>query len=194
MAKASWLLTAFEPFLDRAANHSMTVLEKILAMNGHPGLELHSIVLPTEYDRCDLVLQAEIYRLQESGVQLSGVLSLGEGKDEFKIETQANNLDHAPAFTDNAGIVRTQSKIFKDRDAIIPFSFPVERFAIATSLNPGFFVCNHLCARMAVALEKDPALPPFGFVHVPRSDLAQKYPTEHCARVILEGLLAASAR
>lgn len=192
MSKRSWLLTAFDPFLDRTTNHSMIVLERILAMNQDPELELHSLVLPTEYDRCDLVLQKEVYRLQEAGVRLEGVLSIGEGKDEFKIETQANNLDHAPAFTDNAGVVRTQSRIFSDRAAILPFQFPFERFEISKSLNPGFFVCNHLCARMAVAREKDPDLPPFGFVHVPRSDLTQKYSTEHCARAILTGLTGRS--
>jgi pyrrolidone-carboxylate peptidase len=184
----SWLLTAFDPFLDRTVNHSMAVLDKILAMNRDPELRIHSLILPTEYDRCALVLQAEIRRLQEAGVRLEGVLSIGEGREEFKIETQANNLDHSPSFTDNAGIVRVQTKIFPEREEVLPFSFTFDRFEIPASMNPGFFVCNHLCARMAIARDQDPGLPPFGFIHVPRSDLADRYSTEHCAQVILEGL------
>lgn len=194
MKKRSWLLTAFDPFLDRKVNHSMIVMERVLGLNRalppEATLGLRSYVLPTEYDRCELVLVAEIYRLQQEGVELEGVLSLGEGKEEFKIETQANNLDHSPTYVDNAGVVRVQQKIFGDRDAVLPLSFPVERFRIETSINPGFFVCNHLCARMAVARELDPAMPPFGFIHVPRSDLTHKYDTDHCARVVLEGLRA----
>ena len=188
MATRSWLLSAFDPFLGRQTNHSITVLERILAINHDPHLDLHGVIIPTEYDRCDQVLLAEIHRLRSLGIQLHGVLSIGEGKEEFKIETQANNLNHAPQSADNAGTVRTQQKIFSDREAQIPIAFPVEKFQIQASVNPGFFVCNHLCAKMAVAREKDPALPLFGFIHVPRSDLTRQYPTEFCTTTILAGL------
>lgn len=190
MSTRSWLVSAFNPFLDRDSNHSMTVLERILSLNRDPGLNLYSVILPTEYDRCEQVLLGEIFKLKEQKIELSGVLSLGEGNEDFKIETQANNMDHAPQSADNAGVVRVQQRIFADREAIIPLDFPVEKFPIKTSMNAGFFVCNHLCARMSVARKKDPLIPYFGFIHVPRSDLAQRFTTEHCATAILTGLRA----
>lgn len=187
MPLRSWLLSAFDPFLNRPANHSMQVLDAIQKLNRDPALEIHTVLLPTEYDRCEGVLLAEIAKLNSQGVQLTGVLSIGEGHEDFVIETQANNLDHS-AQEDNVGIVRTQQKIFQNRDDILKMDFPVDRFKIQKSLNPGFFVCNHLCARMMVAREKDPTLPVFGFVHVPRHDLTHKFSTEDCARSILAGL------
>ena len=108
MATRSWLLSAFDPFLDRPTNHSIQVLEEILRLNSNPDLKFYTVVLPTEYDRCDQVLLTEIARLQSIGIELEGVLSIGEGKEDFKIETQANNLDHAPTYTDNAGVTRVQ--------------------------------------------------------------------------------------
>ncbi|NDF13974.1 hypothetical protein EB061_01455, partial [bacterium] len=173
--KRHWLITAFEPFGGRTNNNSKTVMDELVNLsarfepNPEDALVFHCRVLPVEYDRCATQIFDEIARLQSMGIRLEGVLSLGEGAEEFKLETQANNLDDVPDFADNRGVIRTGRKIYDDldEDAVIPLRFPFEAFSrIRSSKNPGFFVCNHLCARvgreLAARQESETDAPWFG--------------------------------
>lgn len=128
--------------------------------------------------------------LSSQGYQIEGVLSIGEGAEEFKIETRANNLDDVPDLADNAGVIRSKSPIFPEllSGETLPLRFPFEAFSrIRTSMNPGYFICNHLCARMARHWPS-PTDPWFGFIHVPRSGMGGMFTAEVCAAVILNGL------
>ncbi len=187
-----WLLTAFEPLSGRSENNSKLVLNEIekLAKEASP-FTLHYLTLPFEYDRCFDVLDAEVARLKKSGVFLEGILSIGEGAEEFKIETQANNLDDLAEMSDNAGEKRVAQKIFKDLDkgATLPLRFPVEIFArIRSSKNPGFFVGNHLCAQAARKYGEDKKAPLFGFIHVPKTGQGGMFTPDVCAAVIFNSL------
>jgi pyrrolidone-carboxylate peptidase len=188
--RPAWLVSAFEPFLNREFNQSMRVLDELIQIHrtSSAPFDLHTLVLPTEYDRCALVLLAEIERLKTKGVTLTGVLSMGEGREDFKIETQANNMDHAPNLADNSGSIRNQQRIFPIEADTLPLDFPYEKFEIDLSMSPGFYVCNHLCARMAMATRKDPTLPMFGFIHVPRLEFNPHFTTKGCAQTIYQGL------
>jgi pyrrolidone-carboxylate peptidase len=159
-----------------------------------PTFELHTKILPTEYETCELVLLGELTRIQKEHGSVDGILSLGEGREEFKIETQANNMDHAPNTADNAGVVRNRQVIFTQLPEALPLSFGFDAFEIERSINPGFFVCNHLCARMSVRQHQDPQFPRFGFIHVPRLEFTPHWTTEQCAKIIYEGVARASQR
>jgi pyrrolidone-carboxylate peptidase len=193
--KRAWLLTAFEPFAGRPENNSqsvMTEIKKLIDENSKDPawpFKIFFHTLPTEYDTCHTVLMNEIESLKKQGVNLEGVLSLGEGAEEFKIETQANNLDDVPNFPDNKGVVRVEQKIFpKLKDEVIPMRFPFEAFArIRSSTSPGFYICNHLCARMAREFVS-PSLPYFGFIHVPRSGQGGVFTPDVCAAMIVNGM------
>jgi len=52
--------------------------------------------------------------------------------------------------------------------------------------SPGFFVCNHLCARMGMEFS-DQNKPYFGFIHVPRTGMGGIFTAEVCAAVIVNG-------
>jgi len=151
---------------------------------------LHPFLLPVEYDRCTEALLEQVDSFASKGIRIEGVLSIGEGAEEFKIETRANNLDDVPDLADNSGIIRSKSPIFKDiaPGDSIPLRFPFDAFSrIRSSVNPGYFICNHLCARMAHHWQ-DPVDPWFGFIHVPRSGMGGMFTAELCAAVILNGL------
>jgi pyrrolidone-carboxylate peptidase len=192
--KQSWLITSFEPFAGRPDNNSQAVMREIqkladeLARDPAWNLSFHFKILPTEYDGCHTILMEEVLTLSKKGVKLSGILSLGEGSEEFKIETQANNLDDVPGYPDNKGVVRVSKKIFpKLKDDVIPMRFPFEAFArIRTSKSPGFFVCNHLCAKMSMEFQTTES-PFFGFIHVPRTGMGGIFTADLCAAVIMNG-------
>ena len=113
--KRAWLITAFEPFAGRPENNSQTVLteiKKLISENADPEWQFHFHLLPTEYDTCFTELMKQVEHLEKKDVQLEGILSLGEGAEDFKLETQANNLDDVPNFPDNKGVTRVEKKIF----------------------------------------------------------------------------------
>lgn len=192
--KRSWILTAFEPFAGRPQNNSQLVLEEIRKLvdekKSDPSwsYDFHYRVLRTEYDACFAQLMGECEALEKSGVRIEGILSLGEGAEDFKLETQANNYDDVPGFPDNLGVVRIEQKIFpKLKSEVIPLRFPFEAFGrIRSSNSPGFFVCNNLCAHMGqefAALNK----PYFGFIHVPRTGQGGVFTPDVCAAMIVNG-------
>jgi pyrrolidone-carboxylate peptidase len=188
-----WLLTAFVPFAGRSVNNSESVLREVLRLSELEedfGIRLHSHILPVEYAACTESLLTKIATLSTQGYRIEGVLSIGEGSEEFKIETRANNLDDVPDLADNAGVIRSKSLIFPELPSgeTLPLRFPFEAFSrIRSSVNPGYFICNHLCARMA-HLWSSPTDPWFGFIHVPRSGMGGMFTAEVCAAVILNGL------
>jgi pyrrolidone-carboxylate peptidase len=189
--KRIWLLTSFEPFAGRTENNSQTVLGEIqklaadLEKTKEWPFEFHYATLPVEYDRCFTVLKDEIAK---SKVEYEGILSIGEGAEEFKIETQANNLDDVPNMPDNVGVNRVGKKIFADlgKTDTIALRFPFEAFQrIRTSRNPGYFICNHLCAKMGREYATDLDAPYFGFIHVPRTGLGGVFSADVCAAMIV---------
>lgn len=189
-----WLIAAFEPFAGRSENNSgkvMQEMQKLEAENSSVGdwhFKFHYITLPVEYDRCFEVLTQEMNCLKKDGIALEGVLGIGEGHEEFKIETQANNLDDVAELADNAGIRRSGVKIFADlaEDAPLPLRFPIDAFSrIRTSKNPGYYICNHLCAKMSRAFGVDKQLPYFGFVHVPKVGSGGMFTADVCAAMLV---------
>ncbi len=191
--KRHWLITAFAPFLGRAENNSGLVLNEIKTLVAELSgpewpFEIHFFTLPVEYDRCFTLLQDELARLQKNGIKIEGILSIGEGQEDFKIETQAHNLDDVPSYPDNAGVVRVEKRIITTKGApdIFKLRFPFEAFArIRSSVNAGFFVCNHLCARAANEFASDPKKPYFGFIHVPKSGEGGIFTYDVCAAMIV---------
>jgi pyrrolidone-carboxylate peptidase len=189
-----WLITAFEPFANRKQNNSMLVLDEIKKLeqenraNDDFHYVFHYAVLPVVYATCFTSLDKEVNALFAEGIKLEGVLGLGEGAEEFKLETQAHNIDDVPEVADNAGEIRSGKKIFSDYPVDIPFPlrFPFEAFSrIRTSKNAGFFICNHISAEMSVQYGKSDRIPYFGFIHVPKVGSGGMFTPDVCAAVIV---------
>ena len=194
MSRRHWLISSFEPFATRKVNNSQVVMEEIQTLVKELGsdpawnFEMHFIILPVLYDGSFEALKAEVERLEKSGVKLEGILGIGEGAEDFKLETQANNLNDVPNYPDNSGTSRVNEKIFSElpKTATLPLRFPKEAFGrIRTSINPGFFVCNNLCAYMAQEWGSKTTGPYAGFIHVPRSGEGGVFTADVCAAMIV---------
>jgi pyrrolidone-carboxylate peptidase len=188
-----WLITSFEPFAGRKVNNSMAVqaeIKKLETEISDPAwhLTFHYAVLPVEYKRCFPVLEEEVKKLAASGIKIEGILALGEGAEEFKLETQGNNLDDVPELSDNAGEARGNKKIIDAFPVDMPFPlrFPFEAFGrIRTSINAGFYICNHLITEMSHAYTSSDRIPFFGFIHVPKAGSGGMFTADVCAAVIV---------
>ena len=189
-----WLVTSFDPFAGRKENNSRLVLEEIKKLEKESGsdenwnYEFHYAELPTEYKRCFTVLDAEVEKIIQSGQHLEGVLCLGEASEEFKLETQAHNLNDVAELSDNAGETRANQKIFAELpvDMPLPLRFPFEAFSrIRSSKSPGFYICNHVCANMSYHYGKSERIKYFGFIHVPKVGGGGMFTADVCAAVIV---------
>ncbi len=192
--RPTWIITAFDPFNERPRNFSNEVLSKLrplLLEKLNQDIQFEFLIVPTIFSECS---KPVLLKIQET-VNLQGVLSLGEAKETFKMETTARNLQHRPELADNAGVVLSNTPINAAGPSAIQFDFPFEFFyteqeradGIELSNDAGDFVCNRLCYDLATQSQIQKFK--FGFIHVPRFDLAEQFawPKERCAKVILSG-------
>lgn len=172
------LLTYFEPFDGRDVNRSESVAR---ALAEEPALReaFERIVLcsvPVVYDRAEestgrCISEA---RAADDANRPMLVVSFGEyDGTRLRIETAAHNLDNTPGIADNAGVVRSGSRIVEGGPESIGFLFPFTEFFKSGALraldprvssSPGAFLCNHLAYQLA----RRHVETPFVFIHVGR--------------------------
>jgi pyroglutamyl-peptidase len=116
------------------------------------------------------------------------VLCLGVAPDpRIRVETLARNRDACPD-PDAAG-ERREPRAIREGGADLPTRLPAGSlvaaleeggFPVATSDDAGGYLCNHLFFRL---LDRSPALPVAGFVHVP--PLREPWDLERLRRAVL---------
>ncbi len=169
MSKTKVLVSGFEPFGGASLNPSQLLIERLKAED-ISGVELHTIVLPVEFDRAAEILLAEIKK-----VSPAIVISFGqaEGRSAITPEKIAVNLDSA-RIPDNAGDQRKDQKISTNGADGYFSTLPVEKIldslreigvAGSLSLSAGTFVCNHIFYRLQHELLETGIKS--GFVHLP---------------------------
>lgn len=169
MSNAKVLVTGFEPFAGASLNPSQLLVER-LAEESLPGVELHTLVLPVEFDKAAVVLLAEVKRISPNVV-----ISFGqaEGRTAITPEKVAINLDSA-RIADNAGDMRQNRAIIESGADGYFSTLPVEKMVAALaevgvagslSLSAGSFVCNHIFYAMQHELQGSGIKS--GFVHLP---------------------------
>ncbi len=173
-AKRIVMLTGFEPFGGRSTNNSALAIEALAksGLGARDGIEYKICILPVEYDKAAKKAQ-ECY--EQMNPKPNMVISTGEGDCTVRLEVRAHNLDSAPFFPDNAGVIRDQKKIESSAPEHELLTLPVPDLyctgiaemgpPMSASLSPGYFVCNNTAFHMARYLK--PKKIPFGFVHVP---------------------------
>ena len=163
------LITGFEPFGNSKLNPSALLVER-LGKEGIPGVELHSMVLPVEFDRSAQIL---LQRIEECRPDF--VISFGqaEGRSGITPEKVAINFDDA-RIPDNSGDQRKNKKIDENGPDAYFSTLPVEKMVeaiksegivSALSLSAGAFVCNHLFYEVQRALHSSAIKS--GFIHLP---------------------------
>ena len=169
MSSTKVLVTGFEPFGGATLNPSQLLVER-LAKESLPGVELHTLILPVEFDKSASNLLAAI-----KSINPEVVISFGqaEGRSAITPERIAINLDDA-RIADNGGDQRQNQPILKTGADGYFSTLPVEKMVSeltqigvpsALSLSAGSFVCNHIFYLMQHELRETKIRS--GFVHLP---------------------------
>lgn len=163
------LITGFEPFGNSKLNPSALLVER-LDKERIPGVELHSIVLPVEFDRSVQIL---LQKIEECGPDFVVSFGQAEGRTGITPEKVAINFDDA-RIPDNSGDQRKNKKIDENGPDAYFSTMPVEKMVeaiksegivSALSLSAGAFVCNHLFYEVQRALQGSAIKS--GFIHLP---------------------------
>lgn len=163
------LITGFEPFNGGRLNPSQEIINAI-AQRNYDGVELHTAVLPVEYENAWPALKQAIDSAKPDAVVCLGQ---AEGRRTISFETTALNLDDA-RIADNAGVLRTQELISKGDPESLPSTLPIADLVTAintlvipadTSSSAGTFLCNHVFYRTQLEFMHTDVRS--GFVHVP---------------------------
>jgi pyroglutamyl-peptidase len=169
MARTKVLITGFEPFGGAKLNPSQLLVERLI-QEDIPGVEVHAVVLPVEFDVAASRLLTEIDIFKPKVVICFGQ---AEGRAAITPEKVAINWDDA-RIADNSGDQRAQ-RVINESGADGYFStLPVEKMVEALktagvpgslSLSAGSFVCNHIFYVMQQSLLKSGVKS--GFIHLP---------------------------
>lgn len=165
------LLTGFEPFGGSAINSSEQV---VLALREQrlPGIELHTAILPVDYQRGPSALLQEV-----EAVQPDVVLCLGEARGRLRISIErvainlldfrlADNRGHqivdAPVVAGGPAAYFATLPVRAMLDALVTEDIPAE-----LSLSAGAFLCNQVAFTLLhyLAEQRRPGMA--GFVHLP---------------------------
>ncbi len=168
------LVSGFEAFGGAASNPSGDVVER-LAVSGHPGVELSTVVLPVAFGAAGERLRAVVDEVQPDVVI---ALGLAEGRSGITPERVAINLDDARV-PDNDGAQPTDERIElhgpDGRFTTLPVKAIVDALQRAdlpasVSLSAGTYVCNHVfyvLQRLSEQRKLQRRPMRSGFVHVP---------------------------
>jgi pyroglutamyl-peptidase len=172
------LVTGFEPFGSHASNPSQEIVTALAARAsaavGRP-FQLHTTVLPTEYDRAASRITLLIAELSPDAIVCLGVAGKADG---ICLERIALNLNDAE-LADNAGEIRTAQPIIPGAPMAYLSTLPLAamlqelrgaRFPTSISNHAGTYVCNHVFYTARHTIEQKRATTPCGFIHVPVVD------------------------
>ncbi len=172
------LVTGFEPFGSHATNPSQEIVtalaERTSSAVGRP-FQLHTTILPTEYDRAASRITSLIEESSPDAIVCLGVASKADG---ICLERVALNLNDAE-LADNAGETRTAQPIMPGAPMAYLSTLPLAamlqelrgaRFPASISNHAGTYVCNHVFYTARHTIEKKQATTPCGFIHVPVVD------------------------
>jgi pyroglutamyl-peptidase len=173
---AKILVTGFEPFGGMTVNPTQQLVER-LDGRSVPGVELHSGVLPVEYDECLRVVLERIDRLEPDAVIACG-LAAGRSAitpERIAINVKDTGADHAIA--DNAGRRPEDERINDGPDGIFS-TLPIraiERALVAAGIptaisnTAGTYICNNTMYGVLDHLRRRESTALAGFIHFPAS-------------------------
>lgn len=171
------LVTGFEPFGEMTVNPTQQLMAA-LAARGVEGVDLHTAVLPVEYDACLDALVAETDRLRPDAVIACG---LAAGRTAVTPERIGINVKDTArtesALTDNAGRAPTDETIGDGPDGLFS-TLPVRQIQRAlvaagvpstVSNTAGTYICNNTMYGVLDHLRREGRDTLAGFVHFPAS-------------------------
>lgn len=167
------LVTGFPPFPGVSTNPSQILIDALMiGLIDIPGVELMPATVPVEYQGVEQVFDQLIEDLQPDCVLSFGV---GRHHHSLRFESLAVNLDDA-SLPDNAGELRTETRIIPDGPDEIATQFDLDRLARTLSShgvsaeiseNAGRYVCNHLLYYGSYKQDRVEHPYQFLFTHIP---------------------------
>lgn len=170
------LLSGFDPFKGATTNNSWTLVQQVASDLRSRGIEVHTCLLPTSFERGIVQLESCLDSLPG---QPDMVLSLGETGCHLKLETRMFNRDHnvgGTNATDNDGVRRNQHTIIPEAPWTVGMRIDLPSLYCALSSAEknvtkidafaGHFVCNNVAFQFSW---RHPELI-YSFAHVPTHD------------------------
>jgi len=167
------LLCGFGPFADVEVNPTQLLMERF--RKNPPtvlGLELHTMVLDTEYEGCEWQVQDAIRSFNPHGVISFGV---NKNSDRIQLERIAVNMDDS-SVPDNSGTLRRGRRINDGGDAGYWSSLPLEKIhdrltgsgiGVEFSNHAGTYICNHVFYYVHHLIRQYEMDCISGFIHLP---------------------------
>lgn len=173
---AKILITGFEPFGGMTANPTQQIVE---AMRDHavPGVELHTAVLPVEYDECRRVVLGHIDRLGPDAVIACGLAAGRTAVTPERIAVNVKDTASDQAIADNAGNRPQDQPISDGPDGLfstLPIRAVQQALAAAgipsaISNTAGTYICNNTMYGILDHLRLEGSQTLAGFIHFPAS-------------------------
>ncbi|MCL6437529.1 MAG: hypothetical protein K6T51_02875 [Rubrobacteraceae bacterium] len=179
------LVSGFEPYGDLGHNPTRDLAEQAPGL-GLEGVEVSSIVLPVEYDRCAEILIGEVDRLRPDAVIACG---LAPGRTAITPERVGLNVkDTAPgrSLPDNRGRAPRDEPVTPDGPDALFSTLPCRSISEAllsrgipsyVSNTAGTYICNNTLYALLDHVRSEDLPTLAGFIHFPAStELALENP------------------
>lgn len=173
---AKILVTGFEPFGGMTVNPTQQMVEG-LGERTLPGIDLHTAVLPVEYDECLRVILAEIDRVEPDAVIACGLAAGRTAVTPERIAVNVKDTASDQAVADNAGRRPEDERISDGPDGIFS-TLPIRAIqqalvsaGIPSSISntAGTYICNNTMYGILEHLRRRGSHALAGFVHFPAS-------------------------
>jgi pyroglutamyl-peptidase len=162
------LVTGFNPFGKHRSNPTQR-LAKEADRRSVGRAVLHGRVLPTEYRKCDRMIEKALKETRPDAVLMFG---LAAARKKIALECVALNVDHSET-PDNAGKKPWRRAIDPRGPVLLEATLPIDRLhaalrrariPVSVSYHAGTYVCNHAFYRAL----RGAGAARVAFIHVPR--------------------------
>lgn len=180
------LVSGFEPFLDEKVNPSAEIVRFVTSQARKepapwPGLDVHAVLLPVEFDRAFQVLEKERLAFAPDMILSFG---LAGGRTAIEVERVAVNFRG-----ESTGAIDLTAPL--SLETTLPVNAILQKLRAAEiptreSFSAGTYVCNDLFFQMQYRLRYTRVRS--GFIHVPR--LSDEWPWSRFETAVRAILLA----
>jgi pyroglutamyl-peptidase len=193
------LISGFEPYGEMSVNPTQTLAEEAKNFDLE-GIEVHSVLLPVNYDECVEKLVEEIDRVSPDVVISCGLYPGRTAITPERIGKNAKDTMAENPIADNQGRMPVDEPIDPEGpDAIfsmLPYRKIVENLRAAkipsfVSNSAGTYICNNTMYGVLNHIQKNDLPTVAGFVHFPAStEMAVENPTQPSLpmEMMVEGL------
>jgi pyroglutamyl-peptidase len=181
------LVSGFEPYGEMTVNPTQTLAEEARSFELE-GIEVHSVLLPVNYDECVESLVEEIERVSPDAVVACGLYPGRTAVTPERVGLNVKDTMVDDPIADNRGKKPTDEPItYEGPDALfslLPYREITKNLLAAgipafVSNSAGTYICNNTLFGLVDYVVRNDLQTPAGFVHFPAStEMAVEDPTQ----------------